>query len=194
MKDSPFRGVREAFISHPLGRLLSLSVGPGPLPFSPAGHHREPGCRSLGVALTCMLFHAASPRPRTQLSSLSREPTAPCFVSTHSPVPTLRIWMRKGKSGPMRHLKAPTGALAGVEEGAKAETPDRLSPEPPNEACPGWWQCLEHLDKRMLSPWRGAPLNAACPRACSDSGEGVLKGLPVPTPREFDPRGPGIKF
>lgn len=94
----------------------------------------------------------------------------------------------------MRHLKAPTGALAGVEEGAKAETPDRLSPEPPNEACPGWWQCLEHLDKRMLSPWRGAPLNAACPRACSDSGEGVLKGLPGPTPREFDPRGPGIKF
>lgn len=44
---------------------------------------------SLWVALTCMLFQAASPRPRIQVSSLSGEPKVPCLVSVHSPVPTL---------------------------------------------------------------------------------------------------------
>jgi hypothetical protein len=73
------------------------------------------GAASWGVALTCMLFHAASPRPRTQLSSLSGEPRAPCFVSAHSPVPTLRIW--EGKRAGVNH-KVPQhthGASAWVE-------------------------------------------------------------------------------
>lgn len=74
---------------------------PGPLPASTPHEH----CRLMtaqgtwqpvrGTAPTCMLFQAASPRPRMQLSSLSGEPRAPCFVSAHSPVPTLRIWMRR---------------------------------------------------------------------------------------------------
>lgn len=122
-------------------------------------------------------------------------------VYTQSCAHVTNLDEKEGKSGPVRHLKAPTGAPAGAEEGTKAQTLDGLSSEPPNEACPGWQQCLEPLDKRMLSPRRGAPINSACPRACRDSGwvgpggESVLTGgLPGPIPREFDPRGPGIKF
>lgn len=46
-------------------------------------------------SVTCTLFHAASPLSFTQFSSLSGDPRAPCLVSTHRPVPTLRIWNSK---------------------------------------------------------------------------------------------------
>ena len=67
-----------------------------------------------------MLFQAASPRPRMQLSSLSGEPRAPCFVSAHSPVPTLRIWMRKKQRGQVRCLEISSGAPAGVGGGRQS--------------------------------------------------------------------------
>lgn len=77
-----------------------------------------------------MLFQAASPRPRTQLSSLSGEPRAPCFVSAQSPVPTLRIWTRKKQRvdqlATSRYLPGP---LLGWGEGNKAEASYGLSAE-----------------------------------------------------------------
>lgn len=62
---------------------------------APSAHLTEFCKRLASQTLTCTLFHAASPLSFTQLSSLSGDPRAPCLVSTHSPVPTLRIWNSK---------------------------------------------------------------------------------------------------
>lgn len=161
---------------------------------STPGHRwqREPGCQSRGVALTCMLFQAASPRPRTQLSSLSGEPRAPCFVSAHSPVPTLRIWM--GERGPVRHLETPTWAPAGVGGGNQGRG-IRWAGLFALRSLPWVSRSALSISIKEQPLHRGAPLNPPGSEHVESRGGGrdgpgaerLLKGRPGPTPGELDP-------
>lgn len=103
-----------------------------------------------------MLFQAASPRPRTQFSSLSGEPRAPCFVSAHSPVPTLRICTRKRErvtsESPRDVYWGPCRGGGGNQGGDT----DGLSSELPNTACPGRWQHLVPSIKEYSAIGRGS--------------------------------------